>query len=264
MLPAPRLRVRPVPVSALSSAQAEALWALYAEFYDHVDRPTFGRDLEEKSLVFLGRDATTGEIVGFSTAAFSTHRHAGKTVGVYFSGDTIFRPRYWGQTSFHRAVVRELMRWRFWHAPMPLYWHLVCSGYRTYLTLSRNFPTHWPRRDHPTPPWERGLLDALGRQRFGAAWRAERGVVSADGDQPRLKAGVAPITTDLLQREDIAYFVRQNPGCFEGDELGMIARVDLRAVGGMARKWLRKAWRGRFADARGGTPIADRPPQPIL
>jgi len=244
------LRVRPIPVAALRPAQVDRMWQLYADFYDHVDRPTFERDLKEKSLVFLGTDAISGAIVGFSTALFFTQRHAGRTAGVYFSGDTIVHPRYWGQTALHRAVVGELLRWKLRHPTKRLYWYLICSGCRTYLTLVRNFPTHWPHHARATPAWERGLLDAIGRRRYGAAWRVDRGVISFDGPQPVLKSAVAPITPDMLAFPEIAFFVRANPGHLEGDELAMVGRVDVRAVTGMVAKWLRKGLRRRRAATR--------------
>src|SRR5207249_517085 len=82
-----------------------------------------------------------------STALIYRQRHAGRTVGVYFSGDTIVHPRYWGQTALHRSVIATLLRWKVRHPLTPLHWYLICSGYRTYLTLVRNFPGHLPHHE---------------------------------------------------------------------------------------------------------------------
>jgi len=226
---------------ALDGPTVDGMWRLYAEHYDHVTRDAFDRDLAEKSLVFVGRDGGSGELAGFSTALFYRHVYGGTTVGIYFSGDTIFCRRYWGQTALHRAVLRELVTWKLRHPLVPLYWHLICSGYRTYLTLVRNFPTHWPHHARPTPAWERGLLDSIGRARYGAAWCADRGVISLGREQPVLKRAVAPFTPQVLALPEVAFFVNANPGFADGDELAMIARVDAWAVGGMVAKWLRKA-----------------------
>lgn len=245
MSQAPTLEVRPVPVAALQPAQVETMWQLYADAYDHVDRETFHRDLAEKSLVFLGTDARTGGIVGFSTAAYYRHQCGGRTVGVYFSGDTIIQRPYWGQTALHRAVVMEMVRWRLRHPLTPLYWFLICSGYRTYLTLVRNFPTHWPHHERATPAWERGLIASLARARYPGAWRESEGVVSFGGAQPVLKTSVASITPDLLALPEIRFFVQANPGHARGDELAMIARLDAAALWSMSAKWIRKACRAR-------------------
>ena len=239
------LRVRAVPTGELPRVTVSAMWQLYADFYDHVTHEAFLRDLAEKALVFVGTDAGSDELVGFSTALFYRHRHRGRVVGIYFSGDTIFRPRYWGQTAFHRAVTRELLSWKLRHPLEPLYWHLICSGFRTYLTLVRNFPAHWPHHARPCPEWERGLIDSVCRARYGSAWQAVRGVVSFGLEQPVLRNGVAPLTPDVLAMPEVAFFVAANPGYRQGDELAMIARVDAGAIVGMTAKWLRKALRRR-------------------
>ena len=236
-----RLCVSAVPIAALDCGTVEAMWRLYARYYDHVDREVFGRDLAEKSLVFGGRDGGSGELTGFSTALFYQHRYAGTAVGIYFSGDTIVEPGYWGQTALHRAVVRTLLAWKMRHPLRPLYWYLICSGLRTYLSLVRNFPSHWPHHQHATPTWEAGLIDSLSRSRYGAAWHGGRGVVRLGAEQPALKRDVVPATPQLLALPEVAFFIRANPAYAAGDELAMIARVDARAVGGMVAKWLRKA-----------------------
>jgi hypothetical protein len=252
------LRVHAVAVRSLTPAQVDRMWQLYSEYYDNVDRPTFLRDLAEKDLVFLGTDADAATTVGFSTALFYTHRYGGRAVGIYFSGDTIIRPQYWGQTALHRAVTRELLRWKLRHPFTPLYWHLICSGVRTYLTLVRNFPTHWPDHRRATPRWERGLMDSICRARYGAAWKAERGVIALGGAQPVLRVGVAPITAELRRLPEIGFFIRANPGHLKGDELAMIARVDTRAVAGLVVKWVRKALRPRTQAGGRSLAAADR------
>jgi len=162
-------------------------------------------------------------------------------VGVYFSGDTIIRPRYWGQTALHRCVIATLVRWKVRHPLTPLYWYLICSGYRTYLTLVRNFPDHWPHHERAMGTWERGLLDALSHSRYGAAYDVDRGVISFGDRQPMLKTVVATLTNSALALPEVRFFVEVNPGHARGDELAMIARVNARAVTGMALKWLRRA-----------------------
>ena len=246
-----RLRVRAVPARTLDQATIDAMWRLYEEHYDHVDRATFDRDLAEKSLVFLGTDAGSGAVVGFSTALFYRRRHAGRAVGIYFSGDTIIHPRYWGQTALHRCVIATLVGWKLRHPLTPLYWYLICSGYRTYLTLVRNFPDHWPHHERAMGTWERGLLDALSHSRYGAAYDVDRGVISFGDRQPMLKTVVATRTNSALALPEVRFFVEVNPGHARGDELAMIARVNARAVGGMVLKWLRRA----FSRRRRGAPI---------
>lgn len=234
-----KLTVKRVPVAQLERPVIDAMWRLYEDHYDHVDRATFERDLAEKQYVFLGRDRCSGEVVGFSTALFYRQRHGGRMAGIYFSGDTIIHPRYWGQRALHTTVFASLLRWKLRHPATPLYWYLICSGYRTYLTLVRNFPNHWPHHARLTPPAIAGLIDAVSRARYGDAWKADRGVIAFSGPQPVVRQQTAPFTEDVLALPEVAFFVRANPGHLDGDELAMLARVDLAAIGAVARRTVR-------------------------
>jgi hypothetical protein len=213
------------------------MWQLYDEFYANVDRATFDADLANKDFVLLGTDSGSGEIAGFSTVVFFEKVHQGRRVGFYFTGDTVFHPRYWGQKGLHWATLLQWVRWKLRHPLTPLYWFLICSGHRTFLSLVRNFPTYWPHHRRPTPDFERGILDVLGR-RFGDGWDAERGVIAMDGPQPVLKADVAPLTAKLRKLPEMEFFLRRNPGHAEGDELVMIALVDGSALLWMIQRWI--------------------------
>ena len=72
-----------------------------------------------------------------------------------------------------------------------------------------------------------------------------------------LKTVVATLTNSALALPEVRFFTQVNPGHARGDELAMIARVNLRAVGGMALKWLRRAFTGRSRGAP--APVAGFP-----
>jgi hypothetical protein len=228
-------------VTKLTAGTIDTMWELYSDHYANVNRPAFERDLAEKSTVFLGRDSGNDEVVGFSTALFCEHHYGGRKVGIYFSGDTIVHPSYWGQRALHRTVFLHLVRWKLRHPWTPLYWYLICSGYRTYLTLVRNLPHHWPHHERATPEWEAGLIDSISRARYPDAWKQESGVIAFGGEQPVVKPSVAPFTPAILALPEVKFFVRANPGYARGDELAMIAKVDLSA----ARKLLGRTRRRR-------------------
>jgi len=235
-----KLVVHRVPVTHLTIDEIDALWRLYDDHYDHVHRLSFERDLAEKQCVFLGRDRASGEIVGFSTALFYRQVHAGRAFGIYFSGDTIIHPRYWGQRALHNAVFRSLLGWKLRHPATPLYWFLICSGYRTYMTLVRNLPNHWPHHARPTPAWEASLIDAVSAARYGAAWKPDRGVIAHPGPQPVVRHATAPVTTAVLELPEVQFFVRANPGHLEGDELAMLGRLDGDAIVAVLQRALRR------------------------
>jgi hypothetical protein len=244
-----KLAVTSVPVRRLDRDIIERMWVLYAGHYDHVRRDTFDADLFEKDRVYLARDSGSGELVGFSTATIYSHRDSGREIGACFSGDTIIRPEYWGQRALHRAFALRLLRWKLRHPRVPLYWFLICHGYRTYLTMVRYFPDHWPHFERGLPEAKRALIDSLGQERFGAHWNGERGVVRFGHQQPVLRATVAPFTGAVLDLPEIQFFIAANPGYAEGDELAMIGRVNLAFVGGLVRKFL---FRGRVAPSARG------------
>jgi len=231
-----KLKVERIMIERLEYRWIEEMWALYTKHYDNVDRAVFDRDLSEKQVVFLAFDARTGAVGGFSTAVMSTHRYGGRRIGVYFSGDTMVDPRYWGQRALHRAVVGTLLTWRLRHPFRRLYWHLVCNGYRTFLSLANNFPEYWPHAERELPEWERGLIDQITGQRFGSKWCPDRGVVT---DTVRLKAHVASFTPEVRALPAVQFFVGANPGYARGDELSMIGRVNARFFFRITAKLLR-------------------------
>lgn len=244
-----KLAVTAVPVAALGREVVEQMWGLYAGHYDHVRRDTFDADLYQKDRVFLGRDGGSGELVGFSTATIYSHYGCGREIGACFSGDTIIRPEYWGQRALHRAFALWLLGWKLRHPRVPLYWFLICHGYRTYLSMVRYFPDHWPHFERGLPAPERALIESLGRERFGTDWDSDHGVVRFGHHQPVLRATVAPFTGSVLDLPEIQFFVAANPGYAEGDELAMVGLVNLAFARGLLRKFFS---RGRAPRRAGG------------
>lgn len=250
-----KLAVTAVPVSALKRDLIEQMWELYRGHYDHVRRDTFEADLHEKDRVFLGRDDGSGELVGFSTAIIYSHDWGGRKIGACFSGDTIIRPEYWGQRALHRAFALWMLGWKLRHPRTRLYWFLICHGYRTYLSMVRYFPDHWPHFERGLPAAERRLIDSLGLERFGTDWHPERGVVRVGRHQPVLRATVAPFTGPVLDLPEIRFFIAANPGYADGDELAMIGQVNLAFIRGLLRKFLNRRPTPRGAGRSAPQPI---------
>jgi len=215
------LQARVRRVASLRPVEVEAMWRLFAASYDGARRGDFDRDLAEKHHVIVLKDAQR-EVMGFSTLL--ALEEPGQWCAV-FSGDTIVAPGFWGQTALQRAFIWYLMAQRLKRG-LPVFWFLITKGYRTYLLLSRYFPTHWPRHDAPTPPFERALLDRLCREKFGPAWDAEAGLLRFEGDVVRLSADLADVPPRLLKDPDVAFFLAKNPRWRDGDELCCLAAAD--------------------------------------
>lgn len=225
-----RLRWETRPVDRLAPSVKRQMWALFQRHYDNVTFEQFIRDLEAKDHVILLHDpGQDGELAGFSTLEHYQRTVGGRRVAVVYSGDTIVAPRYWGQTALQRAFLGYIVRFKLRHPLTPCYWFLLSKGYKTYLLLSRNFPEHWPNCSHPTPGWERALIHALARDKFGGAWRPELGVLRFGRRQCRLKGDVAPIPPGLSASDaQVRFFSQMNPEHAQGDELCCVGKINLR------------------------------------
>ena len=246
------LKVRRVRVQRLQARWIESMWELYSNHYDNAERAIFERDLSDKQYVFLGFEDGTDEVRAFSTASIHSHAYRNRRIEVYFSGDTMVDPRYWGQQALNRSVVAALLRWRLRHPFRRLYWHLTCNGYRTFLKMANNFAEYWPHPERGLPEWQGGLIDSITRERFGVAWRPQEGVVR---DHVRLKSHVAPFTSEVRAIPAVRFFLERNPGYASGDELSMVGRVN-------ARFFLRIAAKLAAASIRRALGLAPAPRRP--
>lgn len=222
-----RLRGEVQAVPRLTEAQRDQMWAVFSRYYAAVTREKFEADLADKQQVILLSDSGDGRIQGFSTLQVYARTLHGRRFLAVYSGDTVTDEAYWGQPALHRTFTRFLLKTKLTNLHLPVYWYLISKGYKTYLLLTRNFPTHYPRHDRPTPPFARAVLDLLSTDKFGEAYQPEQGILRFDTCQGRLKRGVAPIDAALLEYPDIGFFVAKNPGHADGDELCCLGRVDL-------------------------------------
>lgn len=220
--PSRGLQARVRRVASLTTRELTAMWTLFEAAYAGARRDAFDRDLAEKHHVIVLKDVH-GALQGFSTLL----RLEVKGACVVFSGDTIVAPGFWGQTALQRAFIWYLMAQRHARPTVPVYWFLITKGYRTYLLISRYFPNHWPRHDAPFLPREAVLLDVLCREKFGAAWDADAGLLRyAGNDAVRLHDSLADVPKRLLKDPDVNFFLQKNPRWAEGDELCCLALAD--------------------------------------
>jgi hypothetical protein len=202
------------------------MWELMRDHYADLSRETFEADLAGKTDVILLRGCVDGRLHGFSTLQTYRETVGDRSIAVLYSGDTVIEPEYWGQTALQRAWLAYAMRFKLTHPLVPTYWFLITKGYKTYLLLSRNFPVYWPRYDRPLPPWERAVIDALAREKFGADYRSDLGVVQHRVPAGRLREEVAPLDETLMRYPDVRFFAERNPGHVRGDELCCIGLID--------------------------------------
>lgn len=202
-----------VPQAELDAATQNAMYGVLDRSFASHPRDIFEADLASKDIVVLMR-TETGEIKGFSTLTVSQEEVDGQPMGVLYSGDTIVDSDAWGSMVLQRCWLRAA-----WDAAEqvegPLYWLLICSGYRTYRYLPVFWQQFWPRFDRPTPAHEQTLLTTLAERRFGD--RVSDGIVHLAGGF--LKEGISTIDDGRRRNPHVAFFERTNPGHPRGDEL---------------------------------------------
>jgi hypothetical protein len=229
----------------LSKATRDEMWALFARYYAEVARAKFESDLDEKDHVILLRDDGDGSVRGMSTLKVYELDVFGRRTCSVFSGDTVIDDAYWGQSALHWSFLSYLVRVKTQNPSTPVFWFLISKGYKTYLLLSRNFPSHYPRHDRATPPWEQALLDKLATERYGNAYDKHTGLLRFEQPDGRLCERIAPITDELMRHPDVRFFVEKNPDHARGNELCCIGRIDLAFVVYGALRLLRRPFRPR-------------------
>jgi len=228
-------------VEAVSPADWDDIWHLTQRYYA-TDREYAEQSLRARQQIVLFRSRGDRELVGMAAMDVYPSEFEGRPIAVIFTSHVLLDDRYRGQNLIQRLGLRTFLQARRKHPLRPVYWFFDTFSYKSYLLLPRNFRDYWPRFDRATPVWERSLMHHLAARSYGEAWRPEQGVVARSG-RKRLRAETAPIESALLDRPELAFFVRSNPAHAEGDMLVCLCPLTLanwwtaavRAMGRMRR-----------------------------
>jgi hypothetical protein len=216
------IQFRLVPRAELTQAQKGEMFQLMAQHFEGMTPEQFARDLAEKNLaLLLERDET---LVGFSTLLAYTTMMEKKTVNVIYSGDTIVTPAAWGTTALPRAWVAGVEALRATLPPGQCFWLLLTSGFRTYRFLPVFWREFFPRFDAVTPPDKQRLLNQLAQERFGAEFDSGAGIVRFAHPQ-RLRKDLKEVPPCRENDPHVTFFMSQNPGHVNGDELVCLAEL---------------------------------------
>lgn len=222
----------------LSPAERVELRALLTEYFEGVTAAQFDRDLEEKDWVL--RVFAGERLVGFSTVALGEVEVAGRWVNVVYSGDTIMAPEAWGSPVLARGWIGLVRRACAGLPVRPCYWLLLSSGFRTYRFLPVFWREFWPRHGGPMPDAERVLRDTLATERFGPAYDPAAGVVRF-GVPQRLRPQLAAVPVNRTRDAHVAFFLAQNPGHADGDELVCLTELSDANLTAAGRRVVREA-----------------------
>lgn len=220
----------------LSEALRRELHALFSRHYENVSWELFSADFAEKDFVILLRRGRGGPVAGFSTQKVLRCETAGHEMRVLFSGDTVIDKEAWGEQGLVRAWCRLAGAVKAQRPDTPLYWLLICKGYRTYLYLPLFFHDYWPRHGRPTPPKAQALLDAFAKAKFGRAYNRKTGLLRFKEAKGNLTPALAEVPAGRRDDPRVKYFLERNPGYAKGDELVCLTEVSGANTKGLANR----------------------------
>lgn len=224
--------------ASLSEAERARMLSLMQLCYDNVDPARFHADLANKRDVIVLVDGD-GTIMGFSTVRIAEELLEGRRVDILFSGDTVIHPDCWGAKALQWGFLAYTLRHKLRRPWRPLYWLLLSKGYKTYLLLTNNFPTAFPRRAHVAPAALIALRNKVAADWWGNEYDATSEILTWADARDRVRSGVAALDAKTLAHPDIAWFVEKNPRWSEGQELVCFAEIDF----ALGARWIAKTVR---------------------
>lgn len=223
-----------IQVKALSESQKKDMYELFSHYYENLNQQKFFDDLNSKEKVILLKDQK-GIIRGFSTLMTIETKVNGKKVLGIFTGDTVIHDDFWGGIALTLEFFKNVSLTKLKNAHLEVYWFLISKGYKTYLLLTNNFKTYYPRYDVELQKYHHEIINSFGKTLYADEYDEDSLLVKAAHKYDRLKSSVAPITQKMMEKNpNIAYFNKMNPHWSEGDELCCIGKVDL----GLAQVYL--------------------------
>lgn len=204
------------------------MWDLYSACYEATSPEVFQQDLRAKDTVLLLY--CEGQLAGFTT--LEVYRSG--EIQVVYSGDTVVERSHWGQQALALDWLRLVGGYKRENPEVPLYWLLLVKGHRTYRYLPVFGHSFWPHWQHDRPDLK-ALADRLAGERFPDYNRAT-GVVEFPSSRGHLKPGLAHPDARELQRPEVEFFLRRNPGFVRGHEMVCLCELQESNLKPLARR----------------------------
>jgi hypothetical protein len=241
----PRLSADVLPRERVTPSDRDDMYRLLAAYFQNTSVQQFAHDLAEKDTVILLRDPEDARVVGFSTLMTIEITIENRNVIGFFSGDTIVAREHWGSSLLARlwvtTVFRAADRIRQ-HSPDTLfYWFLISSGYKTWRYLPTFFVAYAPHPELHASPFERQVVQTLATRKFGDDYDADAGIVRFRRANP-LRPGVAEVTERRRRDPLVEFFIRMNPGHWQGDELACLVPISRSNLTPAGLRMLKAGW----------------------
>ncbi len=213
-----------VPVGSLTAKDRDEMYQLMERCYLGVNRFTFLRDLSEKQHAMMLRAKNGGEIVGFSTLVQFNLSIDGQPVRAIFSGDTVVDESCrrtlgfaYEVTSYFAATAQASL--------LPVYYVLICKGWRTYRVLPLLFREYSPALGRATNLLHKQVMDAFGAKKYPDDYQQDTGLIVFDRETQRIRPCSAEAISFVRSDPHAEFFARKNPNHLRGDELVCVAEV---------------------------------------
>jgi len=221
-----KLRAKTHKVKDYSVEDRLVLFNLFNKFYENASLESFLKDFNEKDKVIVLYDKNDTP-QGFSTIKIFDQFvvESNKTVRVFFSGDTIVHPDFWGKHNLNIHIALNMFKAKIMSPHRHTLWLLLTKGYKTYLLLTNSFDSYYPRLSKKTPQSIQILMNSIGKSLYSKAYDETTGLVKVKG-RDKLASFVAPIDADLCIREPkINFFQEKNPSWLDGEELLCVGNI---------------------------------------
>lgn len=233
-----RLYSKLLAVSELESESILSMYQLFEQYFDNCQFDIFINDLKNKQYIIQLIDTQTDTIQGFTTLAFFSHSIFNKKITFVYSGDTIVSKPYSWTNELSKSWIRAVRELTAYDS-IPVYWLLICSGYRTYRFLPVFFKEFFPRYDIPTPKNIRNLINEIANKLFKHQFMPKLGIVRFQKGAAFLKKELVNVDIRTPESPHKKFFFEKNPGYIRGDELVCIAEIDEDNFTAAAKRMLR-------------------------
>jgi hypothetical protein len=214
------------------------LYELFSTFYENTSFDQFSNDLDNKNNVLVlheGERLSSSNIIGFSTLEEYSLTILGMEVVVFFNGDTIIHPKYWGTTIMARAWASLFFNKKNTSPNKTFFWFLISSGHRTYRLLPSFFKNYYPRVDRiknsksdflEETCYLKNILEIIAKDKFGESFDPKTGLICLKNPTP-LKSEMVLLNSKKSQNPRINFFLSANKDHALGVELACIAEISL-------------------------------------
>ncbi len=217
------MRTEIISINMITDAERQSLYELFQQFYANTDYARFLTDFSQKNWLIRMMDGD--RLAGFSTQQLLPLNDGSDPFHFLFSGDTIVHPDYWNQSHLAGAFTHLFLRIADM-TPTPLYWLLICKGFRTYRFLPVFFK-HFHPHHAGLDAGMRSKLDAMAAYLFGSTYHPDTGLIVYENNKDYLIEELAGIPDSRRNDPHVSFFEQTNPSYRCGTELACIAPLSI-------------------------------------